>query len=186
MLGDNLAAQLVDQVTVRMFCICHTLSLHGACMNGNPSLLIAFNAPLGFLGRMNRLHDRIRIRLEELEMSQAELARTTGFSTARIGNYVQGTRPPDVATLVRLARALGTSVDWLVGLSEQRPAETKAVFFRLLQLDGMPEARAGVIAEAASTALRLLSTFPDEGDEKTRAHLAAQAAWHTKSAPKHH
>jgi transcriptional regulator with XRE-family HTH domain len=155
-------------------------------MKVNPSLLIAEVNWLPFLGRMEILAARIRQRLDEIGMSQADLARLMGMSMPRIGNYYHGRRPPDIATLARLARALQTSADWLIGLSEARQAEAKPVFLRLLQLDGMPEAKAEVLAEAASTALRLLSTFPDEGDERTRAHLAAQAAWQIKPSPKPH
>lgn len=155
-------------------------------MKVNPSSLIAEGYLLAFLGRMETFASRIRQRLDEIGMSQADLARIMGMSTPRIGNYVHGRRPPDIATLARLARVLQTSADWLIGLSEAQPAEAKPVILRLLQLDGVPEARAEVLAEAASTALRLLSSFPDEGDARTRAHLAAQAAWQTKPAPKPH
>lgn len=151
-----------------------------------PSLFIADSGWLPFLGCMETLSAHIRLRLDQLGMSQAELARLTGMSTARIGNYAQGTRPPDIFALAKMARALQTSTDWLLGISETLPTEVKPVLCRLLQLGGMPDARAEVIAEAASTALRLLSSFPDEGDDRTRAHLAAQAAWQTKSVPKHH
>lgn len=135
---------------------------------------------------MDRVGARIRERLAELAMTQADLARATGLSTARIGNYVQGTRPPDIATLAKLARALQTSTDWLLGLSESRPLDVRAVVFRLLQLDGMPEARASLLAEVASKAVQLLAALPGEGDNRTRAHLAAQAAWQTKSLSTQH
>ncbi|HEY8414796.1 MAG TPA: helix-turn-helix transcriptional regulator, partial [Thermaerobacter sp.] len=58
---------------------------------------------------------RIRERRERLGWTQAEPAQATGTTRATVGNYEAGRREPDAATLLRLARALGTSVSYLLG-----------------------------------------------------------------------
>lgn len=52
----------------------------------------------------------------DLGLSDAEVARRAGLSARRYGNYVQGLREPDLATLVRISRALQTTPDALLGV----------------------------------------------------------------------
>lgn len=127
---------------------------------------------------------RIRQRIAEMGITQADVARALGISQQRLGNYVNGKRPPDIETLVKVAKALNVSTDWLLGINESAPTDIKAVVLRLLELDGIPETRAQVIAEVAARALQLLSALPAEGDARTRALLAAQAAWQSKPPSK--
>jgi transcriptional regulator with XRE-family HTH domain len=130
---------------------------------------------------MDTLGQRIRQRFDELGISQAEAARAANCSTARFGNYVTGTRNPDLETLARIAVALRTKTDWLLGVSDAAPVDIKVVLRHILELDGMQATRATVIAQAAEEALRLLASLPSGGDAQTRALLAAQAAWQLKS-----
>jgi len=132
---------------------------------------------------MDSLGTRIRQRFDELGISQAEAARASKCSTARFGNYVTGTSNPDLETLARIAIALRTTTDWLLGVSDAAPVDIEVVLRRILELDGMPAPRASVIAQAAEEALRLLASLPSGGDAQTRALLAAQAAWQLKSRP---
>jgi len=132
---------------------------------------------------MDDLGIRIRQRFNELGISQAEAARASKCTTARFGNYVTGTRNPDLETLARIAVALRTTTDWLLGVSDAAPVDIEVVLRRILELDGMPAARAVVIAQAAEEALKLLASLPSGGDAQTRALLAAQAAWQIKSRP---
>jgi len=144
------------------------------------------NIDVGKLPRvdMEAVGQRIRQRMGELSIRQSEAARACGCSAARFSNYLVGKRSPDLATLARIAVALQTTTDWLIGLSEAAPVDVEAVIRRILELDGMAEARASVIAQAAEAALRLLAALPTAGDAQTRALLAAQAAWQMKSPPK--
>jgi len=136
---------------------------------------------------MIEIAQRIRQRIDELGTTQKEVARATGFSTARLGNYVSlsdaHNRTPDVQSLARLAKALRTSTDWLLGLNDTAPIDAAAVMQRLLELDGMASAKAAVIAQASARAIELLAALPGDGDAATRAHLAAQAAWTMRSQP---
>jgi len=64
---------------------------------------------------MNQLATNLRRRAEQLGISNAEVARRASLSDRRYGNYVGGSREPDLSTLVRIAKVLGTSLDELVG-----------------------------------------------------------------------
>ncbi len=60
--------------------------------------------------------DRLRERAKALGLTHAELARRAGLSDNRFSNYVSGVREPDLATLVRIAIALETTPDALLGV----------------------------------------------------------------------
>jgi len=132
------------------------------------------------MARMTEMHDRIRRRMDDLRLTQREVAKATGLSTQRLGNYVQGTRKPDIDTLPKIARALSVTTDWLLGISETGPVDISPVVQRLLELDGLALDRAGAIASAVQEALRILTALPDEGDAVMRSRLAAQAAWQAR------
>ena len=60
----------------------------------------------------------VRERAKALELSHAEIARRSGLTERRFGHYVTGTREPDLATLVKISRALDTTPNALLGLEE--------------------------------------------------------------------
>lgn len=155
----------------------HDPLVHATLIAGKHGSLLEIHTSESSTDDMGNLAKRIRAKYEELGLTQAEAAKACGCSSARFGNYVSDTRKPDLETLVRIARALRTTTDWLLGLSEVVPVDARAVVLRLLELDGMQRERAEVIAAAAEEALRLLAALPDEGDARTRALLAAQASW---------
>lgn len=126
---------------------------------------------------VNRLGERLRERVAQLGISQVEAARRCGLSPSRFGNYYKNSRSPDLDTLMRMARALQTSTDWLLGFSAVEPADVAGIVGRLLELEGLPPARAAAIAETAQEALRVLAALSDEGDARSRSRIAAQAAW---------
>ena len=55
---------------------------------------------------MEGVGKRLRKRARELGWPDAKVARRAGLSTQRYGHYVAGRREPDLATLVRICRAL--------------------------------------------------------------------------------
>lgn len=65
------------------------------------------------------LAERLRIALEELELSQAELARRTGISRGTVNKIVNAKRQPNAAQLGLLAHELGLELDELLGEVEQ-------------------------------------------------------------------
>ncbi len=60
----------------------------------------------------------IQARLDELDMTQADLARATGDSKTQIGKVAKGQSTPSVAFAKRLAKALECSLDELCGLMQ--------------------------------------------------------------------
>ncbi len=72
----------------------------------------------------------LRRRAEKLGISNAEVARRADLSDRRYGNYVSGRREPDLATLIRIARVLGVSVDELVGSSLEERTGTREELFQ--------------------------------------------------------
>jgi len=52
-----------------------------------------------------------------LGISNAEAARRVGLDERRYAHYASGRREPDLATLVRISDALGTSPNWLLGVT---------------------------------------------------------------------
>jgi transcriptional regulator with XRE-family HTH domain len=68
------------------------------------------------------LGERVRRRREELRMSQQDLAASTGIQQTLISRIERGVNTnPHKDVLLRLARALRCSIDWLVGLYDEEP-----------------------------------------------------------------
>jgi len=62
---------------------------------------------------------RLRIVREALNVSQHELARLCGLSINQISRYELGLREPTSTSLIKIARALNVSMDYLVGLTDE-------------------------------------------------------------------
>ena len=58
---------------------------------------------------------RIRVRASELGVTQADVAEKADIATSTLGNYWKGKRPIPITVLLRIAAALSTSVDRLLG-----------------------------------------------------------------------
>lgn len=56
-------------------------------------------------------------------MTQSQLAKELGVSPSRIGNYEQGTRTPDQATLGKISKHFNVLVDYLVTEGEDESAD---------------------------------------------------------------
>lgn len=72
----------------------------------------------------------LRRRAEQLGITHAEVARRTGLTERRYGNYVSGLREPDLQTLVRIASTLGVTVDELIGAEFAGRAGTAEELFQ--------------------------------------------------------
>jgi transcriptional regulator with XRE-family HTH domain len=66
---------------------------------------------------MDTFAKRLRERAEQLGISNAEAARRAGLDERRYAHYASGRREPDLATLVKIADTLGTTPNWLLGVS---------------------------------------------------------------------
>ena len=64
----------------------------------------------------NTLAERIQYAMNKRGMTQADLARATGIGTSNIAHIVTGrTKDPRVSNVLKIARALGVSLDYLAG-----------------------------------------------------------------------
>lgn len=64
----------------------------------------------------NTLAERIQYAMDKRGMTQADLARATGIGTSNIAHIVTGkTKDPRVSNVLKIARALGVSLDYLAG-----------------------------------------------------------------------
>lgn len=61
---------------------------------------------------------RLAIARKIMGLSQSQLGELSGINRLQIGRY-EGGQEPDFVRLVRLADALGVSVDWLLGRDGQ-------------------------------------------------------------------
>ena len=79
--------------------------------------------------------ETLRALIEERGMTQKELTARFNVAPSTLSCYVQGTREPEYATLLRLADYFGVSVDYLLGhhgnAGETRQEELLRVFRNL-------------------------------------------------------
>ncbi len=62
---------------------------------------------------------RIKATREKIDMSQKKLAEAVEVSPAAINQFEKGEKKPSSGVLARIAGALGTSADYLLGASEE-------------------------------------------------------------------
>ena len=73
---------------------------------------------------METIAKKLRERAKQLGISNAQAARRIGLEERRYAHYVSGRREPDLATLVRIARALQTTPNALLGVAIDGQPET--------------------------------------------------------------
>jgi transcriptional regulator with XRE-family HTH domain len=77
----------------------------------------------------------------ELGLSDAEAARKAGLSERRYSHYVKDDREPDLATLVRIAKALSVTPNELLGWPMEKGPSERPLHRRMLQAaDALSEA----------------------------------------------
>ncbi|WP_131038711.1 helix-turn-helix domain-containing protein [Clostridioides difficile] len=67
---------------------------------------------------MESLGDRIATLRKELDINQKELATKVGITEASLSRYENNLREPKSEIIVRLAKALETSTDYLLGVND--------------------------------------------------------------------
>lgn len=101
--------------------------------------------------------DRLKTALEEKNMEQKKLAQKIGVTTATMNNYVWGVSRPSLTVVYSIAKELGVSVDYLLGLSDYLELENKdAEEAKILARDmrDIPESERKVIKEMVETLKR--------------------------------
>ena len=68
------------------------------------------------------MYQRIRELREDRDLTQRELAVVLNCSQQVYSNYELGQRDIPTDVLIRLARFYGVSTDYILGLTQQRPA----------------------------------------------------------------
>lgn len=68
---------------------------------------------------MDTFSQNLRARIAQSGRKHAEIARALGLHERRFAHYVSGTREPDLTTLVKIAKALGTTPNQLLGLHDK-------------------------------------------------------------------
>lgn len=68
---------------------------------------------------MNTFQERLRTAMKAKKITQAELSRITGITTASISHYVNGIYEAKQKHLFLIAKALGCSVTYLMGLEDE-------------------------------------------------------------------
>lgn len=71
---------------------------------------------------MMNFGDKLRILIEDKDMTQKELAARLNISPSTVSSYVQNTREPDFATLKMLAKFFDVSIDYLLDYSAEHTA----------------------------------------------------------------
>lgn len=66
-----------------------------------------------------QLNDRLKALMKARGLNQKRLAEKSGLSEAAVSKYLSGSRTPHLTILVSLAKALGTTSDYLLGVESQ-------------------------------------------------------------------
>lgn len=82
---------------------------------------------------MQVLGEQLRQRAQELELSDAEVARRAGLTPRRYGHYVTGHREPDLQTLARICKVLNTTPNQLLGFGEGKTAKRRGERDKLVE-----------------------------------------------------
>lgn len=93
---------------------------------------------------------RLKERARQLGISDREAARQCGLEERRYAHYAGDRREPDLETLVRIAKGLGTTPNWLLGLDIEGRKPTKR--------DALVERVTMAARELTDDELRLVAT----------------------------
>lgn len=69
---------------------------------------------------INGLDKRLREAVADSDMTIVDIARKSGVRRDYVWQYLMNYRNPGVYQLLRLAKVLNVSTDWLLGLKEDR------------------------------------------------------------------
>jgi len=114
---------------------------------------------------MDLFAKNLRERAAALGRSNAEIARALDINERRYAHYVSGAREPDLMLLIRIAKALGTTPDKLLGLGELDEASEDIMVERLMlaarQLEPADIESIVVQTEALAALRRFQATLSD-------------------------
>jgi len=79
------------------------------------------------------LSDRLKKTMKERGYNQKELAERTGLTEAAVSKYLSGYRMPHLEILVLLAKSLGVTTDYLLGVESVDKAENYQLVYEMIQ-----------------------------------------------------
>lgn len=136
---------------------------------------------------MDIMAAKLRERVAELGISQAEAARRLGLSAQLFGQYCNGQRQATAERLVKFSEVLETTPNELLGFSVASDPDLvtlRALSHRVAELLGNPADRAAAIAELVVKSYKLLQSLPEDtagADPELRSRLAAQLVWQAET-----
>ena len=71
-------------------------------------------------------NERMKDLREDKDLSQQQFAKLMGLSDVTIQSYEYGKSEPKVSTLITMAQLYGTSIDYIVGLTDEKKPFPKA------------------------------------------------------------
>lgn len=71
---------------------------------------------------MSIFAERISILMDKHNLNQSQLAKKADITEAAMSNYVKGVRTPNSEVLLRIAKVLDTSTDYLLGKTNADPS----------------------------------------------------------------
>lgn len=77
---------------------------------------------------------RLRELMDSRGLSMKALAEHANTTSATVSRYLSSNRTPDLAYIVKLAEFFGVSVDWLLGLDDDRYAPLPKEYKELVDL----------------------------------------------------
>lgn len=109
---------------------------------------------------MSTFSERVNALMNELKLRQKELAARVGVTESAMSYYVKGVRTPRSDVLTRMAKALNTTTDYLLGTAQSSSNELYYIQRNLGKLDNEQLKRAETILKAAFNDI-----FDDDEDE---------------------
>lgn len=128
---------------------------------------------------METFAENLRVRIKDLGLTHAEVARRCDLEIRRFHHYVVGDREPDLGTLVRIAKVLETTPDVLLGARREAAIDA----------DEASRLRARLSATAVTmdlSALRLLTVLADGVIAYTRNDGHTKTGRRRRRTPKGH
>ena len=110
---------------------------------------------------------RIRSRREERGFKQADIANALQVSAQAVSKWERGENAPDIALLGGLAKLLGVSTDWILGLHEETADVFEATVF-VSAVQGLCKKGEPKPAQGDGDLGQPLFLSPHRGDSKKR------------------
>ena len=76
---------------------------------------------------MDTIGSRLKLKIRQLGINQKELAEKLNISLSTLNGYFRDYREPDIKTIIRLAKELGTSVEYLIAGDESVSSNKKGL-----------------------------------------------------------